>query len=291
MDSVLVLCRLLHYGSAMVLFGVSVFQGVLAPRMLASRLDRPLVSVATAAALTLVLTSVAWLLVTSGEMGDGWSDVWSPESWAAVLFDTEFGHVWLWRLGLAALLCLLLIAGRIDRWRIVAALSALMLGSLGLIGHAAMLEGPSGWLSRASHVLHLLAAGFWLGSLVPLVLCLKGFGDASSRVQVSTALRRFSGLGHFAVGIVIGTGALNTLLVLGAVPIQASSPYQSMLLAKIALVGVMVALAIVNRYVLVPSLETDGRTLQVLRTCTVAELLLGISVLAIVSVLGILPPT
>jgi hypothetical protein len=28
-----------------------------------------------------------------------------------------------------------------------------------------MQEGASGWMSRISHVIHLLAGGFWLGAL------------------------------------------------------------------------------------------------------------------------------
>jgi putative copper resistance protein D len=59
----------------------------------------------------------------------------------------------------------LLAFGRHDRWPIVALLAALVLGSLGLVGHAVMRAGAFGLLNRPSHVIHLLAAGFWLGSL------------------------------------------------------------------------------------------------------------------------------
>src|SRR5947209_1345148 len=62
-----------------------------------------------------------------------------------------------------------------------------------------MHTGALGWLARLSHTLHLLAAGFWLGLLVPLIACLRSMTDLST--DASVALRRFSGLGHFAVAL------------------------------------------------------------------------------------------
>ena len=53
------------------------------------------------------------------------------------------------------------------------------------------------------------------------------------------ALRRFSRLGHAAVVIVLATGLVNTWLVLDMWPLDASSSYKKLLLAKIALVTVM----------------------------------------------------
>jgi hypothetical protein len=46
------------------------------------------------------------------------------------------------------------------------------------------------------------------------------------------ALQRFSGLGHFAVAIVIATGLVNGWLLLRDTGIDVTSPYQGLLLAK-----------------------------------------------------------
>jgi len=110
--------------------------------------------------------------------------------------------------------------GRHDRWPIVALLAWLLLGSLGLVGHAVMRAGALGWLNRLSHVIHLLAAGFWLGSLVPLIACLRSMTDPAISTNASVALRRFSGLGHVAVATVLATGVINTWLVLRAIADQ-----------------------------------------------------------------------
>jgi copper resistance protein D len=290
MDDILVLCRLLHYGSALFLFGITAFQGWLAPQPLVRSLDAALGRIVSVAAFIGLLSAVGWLLLASGEMGDGWSDVWNPSTWYAVLTDTEFGRVWQVHLLLAAALVSFLMGGWGRHWRFVAVLSAVYLGSLGFIGHAVMLEGAAGRVSRASHVVHLLAGGFWLGALFPLALCLGSFGDIELRSQISYALQRFSGLGHFAVAAVIASGIINVALVLGHWPTAVSSPYQLLLLLKMALVAVMVGLAIVNRYVLVPRLKNNEAALRSLRRSTLVELVLGVCVVALVSLFGTLPP-
>lgn len=284
MDDALVICRLLHYGSALFLFGISAFQLWVVPRALKPLLDLELGRIVRAAALMGFVSAIAWLLVASGEMGEGLSDVWNPATWYSVLRETEFGQVWLFHLLLAAAVLAFFISRRDQNWRIATGLSAFNLGSLGFVGHAAMLEGVEGWISRASHVVHLLAAGFWLGGLIPLTLCL------GKRAAVSSSLQRFSGLGHVAVATVIGSGLVNVALVLGRWPTDTSSPYQVLLLAKLALVAAMVGLALVNRYVLTPKLRRSDAALRGLRYCTLGELILGSCVVTLVSVFGNLPP-
>ncbi|MEP9398985.1 copper homeostasis membrane protein CopD [Mesorhizobium sp. KR2-14] len=290
MDDILILSRVLHYGSALLLFGISAFQGWLAPQHLARSLDAALGRVVFVASLIGLASAVAWLLIASGEMGEGWSDVWNPATWFAVLTETEFGKVWQVHLLLAAALVSFLASGWGRHWRFMAVLSAFYLGSLGFIGHAAMLEGAAGRVSRASHVVHLLAGGFWLGALVALKLCLERFDQPDLASEISSALQRFSGLGHLAVAAVIASGLVNVALVLDRWPTDTSSPYQLLLLLKMALVAMMVGLAIVNRYVLVPNLENSEGALRGLRLSTLVELALGVCVVALVSVFGNLAP-
>ncbi|RRI06521.1 copper resistance protein CopD [Mesorhizobium tamadayense] len=216
MNGALVLCRVLHYGSALVLFGVGAFQGWLAPPALANSLDAALWRIVRFAAVVAFLSALAWLFLASGEMGDGWSD--DPITWYDVLADTEFGHVWQFHLLLTALLVGLVLSRPGGHWRLLCVLAAFHLGGLGFIGHAVMLDGAEGWISRASHVVHLLAGGFWLGALAPLLLRLGKIGDAELRLEISDVLRRFSGLGHIAVAAVIASGIVNVALVLGQWP-------------------------------------------------------------------------
>jgi putative copper resistance protein D len=274
----------------MLLFGISIFQSTLAPAALAHALDRSLRQLSKAGAIVVFATMIVWLLLASGEMGEGWTDVWNPSAVGSVLLDTDFGRVWQWRVGFAVLLFGVLVFGRDDHWLTVALLAALTLGSLGFIGHAVMRVGVLGWLNRLSHVMHLLAAGFWLGSLVPLIASLRPTNDQSASASVLFALRRFSSLGQIAVAIVVATGVVNTWLVLDVLP-TGSSPYQALLLAKITLVATMVALALANRYVLLPRFYTAPYAPRLLWWSAIGETIMGLGAVGLVSILGILAPT
>ena len=236
------------------------------------------------------VTTIAWLSLAAGTMGEGWATFPIPRPVSTVLSDTEFGQVWRWRLGLIIILLGTMVLDRRHRWPIVALLGALILGSLGLVGHAVMLTGTLGWLNRLSHTIHLLAAGFWLGSLVPLIPCLRSMADPTIGVDASVALRRFSGLGHIAVATFLTTGVINTWLVLGVWPTDVTSPYQALLSAKVGLVAIMIGLALVNRYVLVPHLHSKPEALHLLRWNTFGEIILGFGVVGLVSVIGTLAP-
>jgi putative copper resistance protein D len=101
---------------------------------------------------------------------------------------------------------------------------------------------------------HLLSGGFWIGCLVPLLICLPQLRNPAQRPDAALALRRFSSLGHVAVALILATGLINTGLILRKLPVDFSSPYETLLAAKIGLVGMMVAIAIINRYIVVPRL-------------------------------------
>jgi putative copper resistance protein D len=290
LDQALILCRFLHYGSAILLFGIAIFQWALAPVGLRKVLTPRLSAIFTGAAVLALLTSAAWLFLLSGQMAGDWTDMWTPSIWSAVLADTEFGRIWRYRIVIAVLLCGFSLAGRRRSWRVEVGLSALFLASLGLVGHAAMFDGVKGWINRASQVAHLLSGGFWLGSLLPLFLCIGALSDAGHRADAGIALKRFSGAGHFAVALVIATGLLNTRLVLDRWPIHFSSPYEALLAAKIALVLTMVCLALVNRYLLVPRLASGEEAQRNLRVSTMVEIVVGIGVIGLVSAFGMLPP-
>jgi len=86
-----------------------------------------------------------------------------------VLFDTSFGRVWCWRLLFSFLLigaCLAPLARR--RMPAILVLSLLLLVSPGWVGHAVEGQGVTSLVHQFNQMVHLLAAGLWLGGLVPL---------------------------------------------------------------------------------------------------------------------------
>ena len=76
-----------------------------------------------------------------------------------------------------------------------------------------------------------------------------------------------------------------------AIPASTStSLYQELLLAKVSIVGIMIVLAIVNRYVFMPAIPNGGPGLNQLRLGTIAEIVLSGGVIGLVSILGALSP-
>ncbi len=289
MDALLAVARFIHYAAALQLFGIATLQSLLAPTGLRLAIERPSRVASTISALLLLLSGLLWLSATAGNMGDGWADTLSIGVVSTVLTATSFGHIWGPHL-LLGLVLVLLLAIRAN-WALIALLSTVALGMLGLVGHAAIDSGLLGLLNQTSQILHLLSSGFWLGSLLPLLFCLKMFADPALQGDADTALRRFSGLGHLAVAILLLSGGVNTWFVLGAAAPDLSVPYQRLLLAKIGIAGLMCILAIINRYAFVPNISSDGPGARQLAHGTVAEIVLGAGILAIVGVIGAMAPT
>ena len=140
-----------------------------------------------------------------------------------------------------------------------------MLASLALVGHAAMQTGVEGILHRANHAVHLLAAGAWIGGLVPFVLSLDAYARDALQRDAVTAMMRFSFLGQFVVTAIVATGIVNIALTSGHAPWPPTTPYRALLDVKIVVVATMIALAIVDRYGLVPRLKDGANALSALR--------------------------
>ena len=87
-----------------------------------------------------------------------------------VLTDTRFGLVFTVRLGLAVLLAVLVLWPATRLLQIVAAAGLIAL--IALIGHAGATPGTAGDIHLASDIVHLVAAGAWLGGLPALGMLL-----------------------------------------------------------------------------------------------------------------------
>ena len=168
--------------------------------------------------------------------------------------------------------------------------AAALLASLGLVGHAAMQTGAEGVAHRANHAAHLLTTAMWIGGLVPFALCLRAYGDDDLRQDATRAMMGFSFWGQFVVAAIVLTGAVNIALTSARPPFPPTTPYRAMLVAKIAVVAIMIALAVINRYVLAPMLKPGATALAVLRLTSAAEVLLGSVVVALVSAFALLDP-
>lgn len=278
----------LHVAAAMLLFGGEAFLAFLVPDGLAIRLARERRRLVGPAAALLGLTGFAWILFQAGLMAGDPAAMTDPATLATVLTGTAFGQAWLVHLGLVAILAGALVAQA--RCPVTAVLAGLALATIGLVGHATIHAGLLGLAHRANLILHLLSAGAWLGALVPLLGVMRCLAEPAQRSDAVVALRRFSSIGHGVVALVLVTGALNTVLVLGALLPDATSPYGRLLLGKVALVAAMVWIAVWNRYVLVPNLRATPAAAGSLHRLTALNVTIGGAVLLVSVVLGMTDP-
>lgn len=312
MDCYLIAARAVHYASTISLDGLFTFLCVVAGPTAAPRLRRQLSSVAWASLALALFSGGAWLLLVSAQMsGQPVAVALAQGVVATVLTGTRFGYVWVWRFGFAAVLVVLLLTpqrwrGRLWSWAGLA-LAAAVLGTLAWAGHGGATPGRPGELHLAADILHLLAAGAWLGSLIPLALFLaemRRSGAPERAALVRQAVRRFSLLAAVSVAILFAAGLVNTWFLAGTLPALIGTLYGRLLLAKIAIFATMVTIGAVNLLRMAPRLaptsgvrSAGGRlpslwlaAVDHLRRNAVGEAALGLAVLAIVGILGILPP-
>lgn len=317
----LILMRWIHFAAATALVGVFSFRlfvgdpafreavraGCLVDH---STLTGRLIRVAFAALFLTLLSGTLWLLLQASVMSG------RPISWvlhsgvmSTVVLRTQAGHDWLGRTGLLALLAIVLVLmrrrlhGRPGAPLVIAlTLAAAELSALVWAGHAGAARGARGAVEQTADAVHLLAAGIWLGGLVPLALLLanaRRAGDERWLVVAGNAATRFSTLGVLSVASLLATGIANSWFLVGDLAGLLSTGYGRCLLLKLGLFVVTVGVASVNRIRLVPRLSSARatlgsdpawKTIRELQRNTAIELGLGVLILGVVGVLGTLPP-
>jgi putative copper resistance protein D len=267
----------------------------------AIRFRARLLRIAWIGLLATVGSGAIWVLLESAAMsGASLADAVDSGAPWTVLSETHFGMVADIRLLIAVgLAASLTFAGtsRLSLW-IATALAAFLLAAIASTGHAAGTPGLAGAVHLSADALHLLAAGAWIGGLLPLGLILVtaySEGESGWVPIARTATLRFSRLGIASVGTLLATGVVNTWILAGSVPALIGTDYGHLLLIKIALFAMMMALAAINRLRLTPLLSNESAPLQrgalrrLARNAT-AELALGLAIFGVVGALGTLPP-
>jgi len=303
MSTLFVAARAIHYASALVLFGEVIFAIAVAPHGWRSlgRVDAPesarISRVMVWAIVAGLASGALWFVLGAAVMsGLPIASALNRATLAIVLHDTSFGRVWALRAGLLVVLCAVAIALRRStptaRMPAICAFGALAaaiyLGALAWAGHAAAGQSGEDDIETFGDVVHLLAAGAWLGSLPALVDALRA---ARSDEIAARAARRFSAVGLASVTALIASGLLNAWYQVGDAPALIGTPYGRLLLGKLALFAAMIVVAVINRGILAPRVVAgDPSARGALRRNALLEIGLGFGVVVIVGRLGITVP-
>jgi putative copper resistance protein D len=307
------LIRALHYIALVLLFGGlafqvliarSAFRGLPSDHIAAARaFERGLLRLLAANLSLALVTGLAWLWWVAASMsGRSLMQAMSERLLSIVLTDTHFGQVWTLHLLLLAGVALPLLKVRrasagegLSAWLAGMLVSGAALAGLAWVGHVASSEEPLRALRLTADVLHLLAAGAWLGALAPLVYLLGLSASVHDGIAGEIA-RRFGMLGLASVSLLALTGIANAWFLVGSIQALLGSPYGRLLLAKLVLFLIMLLLAAYNRWWLTPALRSArspgmaAAPTRALRRSAIAEAALGTGVLLIVGTLGMTPP-
>lgn len=304
MDWMAVLVRLALYVDLMLVFGMPLFQlhALRKPErssVLATKFSTLTVN---AAVVGVILSAISMLLMVKTMSGATDFSSIGPHMVGIMLTDTPFGIAWCLRI-LMLILCvsagLFLPRTPTLRFGVMSLSGGVALATLSWGGHGAMDEGMRGQLHLTADIIHMLAAGAWLGALAAftLMLRLRYGNDAADIALLSRALNGFALIGAVIVGALLITGAINYWLIVGPT-IAGLFPtlYGQLLIAKLLLFGVMLALAAANRYRLSPLLEQaqiSGEyqdAIAALRKSLFIEMACACLILALVAWLGTLDP-
>ena len=125
--------------------------------------------------------------------------------------------------------------------------------ALAVTGHAA--TASPRWLTAPAVFVHGVALAFWIGSLVPLALAMRG-----PRQTVIDVLTRFSRVIPFAVAALLASGLLLAIVQLERLDALWTTSYGRVLAFKLVLVLLLLVIALWNRLYLTPRIGQGGVT-------------------------------
>lgn len=163
------------------------------------------------------------------------------------VWDSPLGVAAIWR-GAGELLVVALLI------RSIVGLSAGLIGALLIavsytfVGHSL---GDPRWLLASLLTLHLLAAAFWIGALMPL-------RHAVGQADGARLLHRFGNIASFTVALLVVVGLIFAWLMTGSFSNLLSTAYGWTLLAKLGVVAGLMALAALNKWRFVPALASGA---------------------------------
>ena len=223
-----------------------------------------------------------------------------------LLQQTEWGRVWLYRAGLAILVGVLFLLPLIVRFRraprqdrlVTIILWLALIASLGILltismtSHAAATIGIARF-ALINDMVHLTAAAVWVGGLMHLIagtpLFIGGISESPRRHALSRLVRRFSAVAALSVIVLIITGVYSAWAQVTEFA-ALDTPYGTALIAKVAVIAVLLLVAAVNLIWVRPRLRGSNNAARWLRRTVMAEVALAVLVILAVGFLTALEP-
>ena len=302
-DLPVILIRFALYADLMVLAGMTAFSfHALSAKERVSNILPLKWPAFSLAALGFMLSGFGMLVLVAQMTGSSVRTV-DLEVLREIASESGIGTAWLVRMAsmaIAVVAALAINRSSAARYVLLSSVS-LAIATLVWTGHAGATEGWAGTAHRLSDMVHMLASAVWIGGIAGFAWLLFRPVTAQSGAHLAVAHRaldRFSRVGTIAVAVIVATGIVNCLAVVGfphftRLPL---TDYGKLLIVKLLLFAAMLALAALNRWRLTPALgvavhnDNPASALAGLRRSLLAEGSAALAILAVVAWLGTLEP-
>lgn len=208
------------------------------------------------------------------------------------LLGTSWGTAWAGALGASLLAAFTFLAirradgGRPWAWAAAAGLATVLAAFPAATGHAQTAEPRS--LALVADVLHVLGAGIWIGGLALVAACEVLWRRGRSGSLLSILVPRFSPIALAGAGTLVGTGVFAAVLHVGEPAALLETDYGRLLIAKVAVVALVLGFGARNWRRLTPALRAPGseaESARPMRRSVLRELVLAQVVLLITAFL------
>ncbi|MBM4404846.1 MAG: c-type cytochrome [Chloroflexi bacterium] len=237
-----------------------------------------------AAGALFIASSLGLFLVQAGTARDlPWYRTFG-EPLNSVLLDTDYGRWWLWRAALFIAVFLFLAfhgamarRGRPRDFQFVFPLAVAAAGAM-LLTYSYTSHSAAAPVVRpfaiTSDFFHLIAAGLWAGGLLSLFITLRLFsrslGDEERVKLLRILIPRFSVLAFTSVVVLVVTGAYSGWVHVSS-PSAADTPYGGALIAKVAVLAILIVFGALNLLWVGKRLAADSRAPALLKTFVASE--------------------
>lgn len=230
-----------------------------------------------------ILGAVATVLLNAGMLMDnGLAGIADPLM-LQIVWESSIGQQALARCA-ALLLMILCTAWAVARRSLIGskALSGMMIVSIGVAGWSFTQSGhtaAAGGLEQILVALHVIVAGWWLGSFYPLItLC-----NLKEPATLKLTLHQYGKQAALLVSVLLLSGSALLLLLMN-VTSEVNTNYLWVMGSKLLLVTIMLCFAAYHKWVLVRELATPADCLNVKRSI-IREAVVGVGVLTVTATL------
>ncbi|WP_299971417.1 CopD family protein [uncultured Roseobacter sp.] len=239
-----ILAKAIGYSAALIAIGGVLFSFIFEKRAEVSVLHLARKLAVGAALVGLAVLAVRFGIRAARISGMGFEGATDPMMLGFV-WESPLGNAAIWR-GIGEVAILALLIPRFGQWIAMAGTVAVAI-SFAQVGHA--LGEPRAALAVLL-VLHLLAAAFWVGALIPL-------RRAALAPAGADLLHYFGNLAAGGVAALILAGTSLAWLLSGSATALFGTAYGLALLVKVAIVTVLLGFAAWNKVRLVPDLRAE----------------------------------